>query len=115
VKIGRLPSLCPPLNIPTFNLPQRSFAANTLIAFPAQLPAMEFMAPDPFPLEQQQTVRAGLKLAVSHLQSASSGIKRQQTRHRMKVTIGIRQPLTQQQHSAAFGVDRLVLNPFVQG
>ena len=94
VEIGQVPSLSYSLNFPTFNLPQRPKAANALIRFTAQLPAMEFMASKPFTLTQQQAVGSSLQLSVAHLQPSSFGFKRQETSHRMQCSVRICQAST---------------------
>lgn len=71
--------------------------------------AFEFLA-----IAQQQAVALRLQLSVAHLQPSPSGFKRQEASHGMQCSIWTGQTPTQQQHPSAFGVDRLVLNPFMQ-
>lgn len=44
--------------------------------FPVQLPAVEFMACERFPLSENQTVSQGLQLSIAHLESPAFGLKR---------------------------------------
>ena len=114
VEIGLVPSLCSPLDFPSFNLPQRSAAANALIRFPAQLPAVELMAFECFPFAQKHAVGLGFQRSVADLQASFPCFKWQQTGHGMQPPFLIGQALPQHQHPSTFGINGLVANPFMQ-
>ena len=65
------------------------------------------MARQAFPAFQHQPIPVDLQLPVAHLQTPSTGVKRQDARHGMAHPILVGQVLAEEQHASAFGIDRL--------
>ena len=76
---------------------------------------MKLVAPQGLTLPQQQPVLTWRHPAVAHLEPTSMRAERQQSCHGMRRTVEIVQLLTQQQHAAAFGVNRTSLGKCPKG
>lgn len=63
---------------------------------------------------QQEAVLLRFKAPVAHLQSPLCGMKRKHSRHGVGLPARIGDALPQQQHAAAFGVDRALAKPTAQ-
>ena len=70
---------------------------------------MELMSCQSLIAPHEQTIPFGSQLAVAHLQSAFSGCEREHGCHRMGNSLRVREFLSKQEHSTAFGIDRMLL------
>ena len=64
------------------------------------------MAPQAFSPSYQQSVAGRRQRSVADIQLAAAGMERQGASHGMDGTVQVSQRAAQQQHAAAFGIDR---------
>ena len=69
---------------------------------------MELMSCQGLIAPHEQTITFGSQLAVAHLQGAASGREREYGCHRMGTSLRVREFLSKQEHSTAFGIDRML-------
>ena len=67
---------------------------------------MELMPLQLLVLTRQETIAPGSKGAIANLKSSPAGCKREESRHGPSGAVKVGQGSSQQQHAAAFGVDR---------
>ena len=70
---------------------------------------MELMSCQGLIAPHEQTITFGSQLAVAHLKGAASGREREYGCHRMGHSLRVRELLSKQEHSTAFGIDRMLL------
>ena len=76
---------------------------------------MKLVAPHALTPPQQHPVLTWRHPAVAHLQCTPVGAERQESCHGMRHAVEVIQLLTQQQHAAAFGIDRTLLGKCPDG